>query len=88
MRLPQILDLGAAASLREALLAARGSPLELDASGVERLGGLCLQVMLSAQRTWDSDGIAFRVRNPSGAFREAARLMAAPELCGQEGGVS
>jgi chemotaxis protein CheX len=88
MRLPQILDLGAAAPLREALLAARGNALEIDASGVERLGGLCLQVLVSAQRTWSADGAVFRVINASAAFSEAARLMAAPELREQEGGIS
>jgi chemotaxis protein CheX len=80
MNLPQILDLAAAAPLRQALLEARGQPLELDASRVERLGGLCLQVLLSAQAVWAADGYAFRIVNPSPAFAEAARLMAAHGL--------
>ncbi|MBY0565071.1 MAG: STAS domain-containing protein [Hyphomonadaceae bacterium] len=75
MKLAPTLDLAAAAPLRQALLAARGQPLRIDASDVERLGALCLQVLLSAKLTWAQDGCAFSIAEPSGAFMEAARLM-------------
>jgi chemotaxis protein CheX len=87
MRLPQILDLGAAAPLQAELSAARGQPLQLDASGVERLGGLCLQVLIAAQAQWRADAVEFAIANPSAAFAEGARLMAAHNLTSQ-GGVS
>ena len=77
MKLPQILDFAAATPLRQELANLRGEPLELDGSSVERLGGLCLQVLLSAQATWAADGQAFRIVGPSTAFVDAVRLMAA-----------
>jgi chemotaxis protein CheX len=80
MRLPQILDIGAAAPLWSELARARGGPIDLDASQVERLGGLCLQVLLSAQAAWVADAAAFRIVNPSAAFIEATRLMAVSDF--------
>lgn len=84
MRLPQILDLGAAAPLWSDVCAARGQPLVLDASGVERLGGLCLQVLLAARAQWRDDGFALSIVNPSPSFIEGARLMGAQDLAAQE----
>ena len=54
--LPAVLDIRAADALKTGILAQRGQPLTLDASAVERLGGLCLQVLLSARATWEADG--------------------------------
>ena len=58
--LQPILDLQAAEPLRAELMALRGRPLSLDASQVTRLGGLCLQVLMSARKIWSdvsfSDG--------------------------------
>jgi chemotaxis protein CheX len=85
MRLPQILDLAAAAPLRGDLLRLRGAPLELDASNVERLGGLSLQVLRAASQTWGADQQSFRIVSPSPAFDEAARLMGAHEFCAEGG---
>jgi len=49
LQLIENLDLKAAASLRSDLLSLRHTPLDIDASDVQRLGGLCLQVLMSAQ---------------------------------------
>ena len=73
--LPSVLDMRAAAPLRDALLALRGSPLDLDASGVANLGGLCLQVILSAAKTWDADGCQMRIVDPSEPFQQAIQLL-------------
>ncbi|RZJ31130.1 MAG: STAS domain-containing protein [Brevundimonas sp.] len=54
--LPSVLDIRAAGPLQAELLGLRGQPVTLDASAVERLGGLCLQVLLSARATWAADG--------------------------------
>jgi chemotaxis protein CheX len=86
MRLPQILDVHAAAPLKAELVRMRGGAVELDASDVERLGGLCLQVLLAARAAWGADSCSFRIINPSTAFAEAARLMGAADLCGQGSG--
>lgn len=80
MRLPQNLDLSAAGPLWSDLCAARGQPVELDASSVERIGGLCLQVLLAAQAQWRADGIAFAVTNYSAAFADGVQLMGATEF--------
>jgi len=79
--LPALLDLSSAASLARDLVARRGAPLRLDASGVERVGGLGLQVLLSARLTWRSDGVDFALIDPSEAFRTdcAALGVSAPD---------
>ena len=88
IQLPETLDLKAAAPLRGMLMEARGAALSLDASGVQRLGGLCLQVLLSAEATWATDGHPFVISAASPAFAEGARRMGAhilaPELIIQE----
>lgn len=53
--LPAIVDVRAAEPLKTELLALRGQPVVMDASGVDRLGGLGLQVLMSAVRTWRAD---------------------------------
>jgi len=72
-----VLDLKAAAPLQAALLARRGQPVEIDASAVQRLGGLCLQVLLSAQKTWADDGGVFHLGHVADPFNEALRLFGA-----------
>jgi chemotaxis protein CheX len=74
------LDLRAAAPLAATLLAARGSPAILDASGVQRLGAQCLQVLLAARALWSSDGQPWRLVDPSPEFSDAAALMGCPDL--------
>ena len=66
--LPAVLDLRAADPLKAQLLAARGQETALDASAVERLGGLCLQVLLSALQTWRADGQSLTFINVTEAF--------------------
>ena len=78
--LPPILDLKAASQLRDEFCAAKGGPLDVDASKVQRLGGLCLQVLLSAQRSWAVDGKPFRVVDPSPDFLEGIRCFGAAGL--------
>lgn len=68
LHLPARLDLAAAAPLWADLTAKAGRPLVLDASAVQRLGGLCLQVLLSAQASWRDAGLVLTVAQPSDAF--------------------
>jgi len=77
VRLPAVIDLRAAANLASELLALRGRPVSLDASGVERLGGLGLQVLLSARLTWRSDCNGFALVEASEAFQTDCALMGA-----------
>ncbi|MBF0665794.1 MAG: STAS domain-containing protein [Brevundimonas sp.] len=84
--LPAVLDIQAAEGLRVQLLGARGRPLTLDGSAVERLGGLCLQVLLSARQTWAADGHRLLVEPASEAFTEQWNAFGAPPpAAGQPG---
>lgn len=80
MRLPANLDLAAATPLKAAFLGARGQALELEAGSVERLGALCLQVILAAHAQWRADGVAFSIVNASAAFAEAMQITGAGEI--------
>jgi chemotaxis protein CheX len=84
LTLRPVLDSSAAAALREELLARRGQPLALDGGAVERLGGLCLQVLLSAYRTWRADGAAFVLSPRSTALTEALARFGASDLAGAD----
>ena len=77
LKLGPVLDLKAATPLQAALLARRGHAVEIDASEVQRLGGLCLQVLLSAHKTWADDGAPFGLAPRSDAFNEALKLFGA-----------
>ena len=75
VELPGVLESqGRGAPCRRSL-ALRGKPVDIDASHVERLGGQCLQVLLSAAKTWKADKTSFVVINRSSDFAESlARL--------------
>ena len=77
LRLDEELDLSAAAPLKVALQARRGEALALDASAVQRLGGLCLQVLLAAAEAWRADELALEITEPSEAFSKAVRQLGA-----------
>ena len=75
IELPEHLDLTAATPLTERLLAARGEAIVIDASKVERLGGQCLQVLLSAVVTWKADMVPLEITKPSEGFESGLRLL-------------
>ena len=75
MQLPPLLDLKAAGGLLADLTARRGQDLVLDAGQVSRLGGQCLQVLLSAQSTWAADGHPFEIVDPSPEFTDGLALL-------------
>lgn len=75
LELARHLDYPAAAPLHESLMAARGAPIVLDASSVERIGGQCLQVLLSAVVTWKSDMTALEIAKPSQGFQDGLQLL-------------
>jgi chemotaxis protein CheX len=75
--LPEVVDLVATGPLHKELSGLRGEDLQLDASGVQRMGGLGLQLLLSAAATWRSDGHRLTALNASPAFNETVRLSGA-----------
>jgi chemotaxis protein CheX len=80
MKLPSVLDIQQAEPLRAQLLALRGKPVTLDASEVERLGGLCLQVLISAQQTWAGDGQILAIDQVSEEFAAQWNAFGASDL--------
>ena len=71
LTLPARLDLTAARRLTRELRDRSGSPLQIDASGVEVLGGLCLQVLLAARQQWHDRQLALVLSARSAAFDAA-----------------
>ncbi|MGO4838368.1 STAS domain-containing protein [Rhizobiaceae sp. 2RAB30] len=71
MDLPPVLDITAAGPLASDILGHRGKDLAVNAAQVQRIGGQCLQVLLSAAATWSQDGIDFEVTDASPEFTEA-----------------
>ena len=80
LMLPEVLDLRAAAPLAAELMARRGLDTELNASCVRKLGGQCLQVLLSAHACWQAEGVRFRVVAPSSDFIDGVALLGASSL--------
>lgn len=80
LALSDSLDMTAAGPLAGDLLQMRGQPVAVDASQVRRIGGQCLQVLLSARMTWLADGQGFDIVNPSPEFAEGVALMGSPDL--------
>jgi chemotaxis protein CheX len=78
LELSEVLDLKAAAPLHQALMAMRGAPMVLDASKVQRLGGLCLQLLMAAQTAWRTDDQDLCLAQPSPEFESSWTLFAAP----------
>lgn len=68
LALPPRLDLIEATPLTAAFRQAFGKPLTVDASGVEHLGALCLQVLIAAARHWREEGVSFAITPRSDAF--------------------
>jgi chemotaxis protein CheX len=75
IELAPILDLNAASPLAGEFLSHRGEEVTVDASRVQRLGGQCLQVLLSAAMTWKADETPLAVVNPSPGFIEWLRRL-------------
>ncbi len=71
LSLPSRLDLIEAKPLTTAFQQATGQPVTVDASAVEHLGGLCLQILISAARAWRAQDLAFAITPRSEAFDTA-----------------
>ena len=70
LKLAEILDITEAAPLASELLKSRGAELRIDASGVRKLGGQCLQTLLcaAATATATQDGTHIEIVDPSEDF--------------------
>jgi chemotaxis protein CheX len=73
--LSPVLDLRAAEPLAQELRALRGKPIEIDASKVERIGGLCAQLLLASRNAWQADELAWSIIDPSPEFEECLDVL-------------
>lgn len=75
LKLPEILDLNAASRLHEQVLAHKGEDIDIDASDVSRVGAQCVQVLLSAAKSWRAEDQKFKVEKASDAFLKTLQLL-------------
>jgi chemotaxis protein CheX len=75
LRLPSCLDLPAARPLANSLIERRGRPIVIDASAVSQVGAQCIQVLLSAKRSWETDGVPLSIVNCSSRAIDDLRLL-------------
>lgn len=59
------LDSSAAMALRDRLLTAKDEDVVLDGSNVDFLGGLCLELLMSARHLWSAAGKTLSLETPS-----------------------
>lgn len=59
------LDTAASEWLRDEILSAAGEDLIFDGAAVEQLGGLCLEILMSAGVLWPNAGRSASLENPS-----------------------
>lgn len=84
IQLDENLGLGALSKLYDTLREFRGKPLSLDASAVQHINGLCLQILLSVQKTWNAENIAFAIHSHSDAMKNALTHTGITSLAQQE----
>ena len=74
------LDVTHTTTLAGLLLGLRGKDIVVDASEVQHLGAQCGQLLVSAKRTWNTDGHAIRLEKASAEFIENIRLLGLTSL--------
>jgi chemotaxis protein CheX len=75
VKLSAVLDLNEASVLHGKLMSMRGSDIVIDASGVERVGVQCAQVLVAGERAWAEDKKSFLVEKASDAFQKTMQLI-------------
>ena len=59
------LDSAAAEALQTTFLASTDDDIVLDGSGVEQLGGMCLELIMGARHLWGESGKSVTLENAS-----------------------
>lgn len=75
LSLAPVLDLNEASALHKQLMGLKGSNLVIDASAVERVGALCVQVLMAGARRWEEDDLSFTFDKASDAFMKTMQLI-------------
>jgi chemotaxis protein CheX len=55
LKLPQTLDVAAVRAVQQDLLGRRGTDTTVDATDVERIGALGIELLIAAERQWRKD---------------------------------
>jgi len=79
LKLPAKMNTAAAESLFRDIKTHRGNDLILDASDVQQLGGLCLQILISAEKTWIEDQKLLRFSQVSESLSTCLKRLGAPD---------
>lgn len=81
LKLPEVFDQRAAQTIALQLIGYIGQAVVIDASAIRRLGGVGVEMLISAQRQWQNDNADFEIKDWSIDAREAlTRLGCDPEL--------
>lgn len=75
-----------APALHGMLMTLRGQPVDLDASAVAQLATPCVQVLLSAARSWREDGVALGLIAPSSEMLAVLEHLAVEPAALEAGG--
>lgn len=75
LSLAKVLDLNEATVLHGKLMAMRGSDVRIDASAVERVGALCVQVLMAGAKSWERDNCSYQFSKTSDAFSKTMQLI-------------
>ena len=73
IQLPEQSTTATVAEVYASLKEAEGTPVEVDASQVQRLGAQVVQVLLAAEARWQEQSQGFSISQPSDAFVETGR---------------
>ena len=71
LKLPQSLDVAALRAVQKDLLDRRGKATTIDASDVERIGGLGVELLIAARRQWLEDAVVLQIIGVPDAMKEA-----------------
>ncbi|NML74910.1 STAS domain-containing protein [Rhizobium sp. S-51] len=75
LKLPAVLDLNEASNLKANLMSLRGGSVAIDASGVERVGAQCVQILMAGAKAWETDKKPFSFVKASDAFLKTLQLI-------------
>ena len=75
LSLDKVLDLNEATVLHGKLMGLRGSDVAIDAASVERAGALCVQVLMSAAKTWEEEKHSFTFSGMSDPLAKTLQLV-------------
>jgi chemotaxis protein CheX len=71
LKLPQTLDVAAVRAVQKDLLGRRGMTMTIDASKLERIGALGVELLIAAHRQWQKDENVLHITGLSDTVKDA-----------------